>query len=389
MRTSLAAALVAGFLLTAAPALAVRAFVITGRGWGHGIGMSQYGAEGFAEHGWSYRRILAHYYPGTHLERTGNRTVRVLVAAGRRQVTIRSRKSYRITDAARRAWTVHPRAVTLTRSGRVRIRSKPRAIRFPVVFEPGASVLNVDGNAYRGRLRVLRDGRRLDVVNDVRLEFYVRGVVPWEMPDRWRLGALAAQAVAARSFALSELGSRGAFDLYPDTRDQMYGGVRAETPRTNRAVSRTARRVLVWNGAVARTYYSSTSGGRTQAVPGVPYLRSVSDPYDGISPHHRWGPLRYSRRQLGRLLHVPAPTAVHVARNVDGRARSVYVRWRGGGSSVSAGDFQRRLGLRSTWFWVGATAPSRPAAAARARAKDRTRGSATSHRRRKPRHRQA
>ena len=63
---------------------------------------------------------------------------------------------------------------------------------------------------------------------------YVRGVVPWEMPYRWDLDALAAQAVAARSFAVSEIGARGAFDLYPDTRDQMYGGVRAETPRTNR-----------------------------------------------------------------------------------------------------------------------------------------------------------
>ena len=389
MRTSLAAALVAGFLLAAAPALAVRGFVITGRGWGHGIGMSQYGAEGFAQHGWSYRRILAHYYPGTRLKRTGNRTVRVLVVAERRQVTIRSHKTYRITDAAGRAWTLHPREVTLTTRGRVQIRGKRRALRFPVVFEPGATVLSVNGNAYRGRLRVLRDGRRLDVVNDVRMEFYVRGVVPWEMPYRWHLGALAAQAVAARSFALAELGSRGTFDLYPDTRDQMYGGVRAETTRTNRAVASTARQVLVWNGAVARTYYSSTSGGRTQALPGVPYLRSVSDPYDRISPHHRWGPLRYSRRQLGRLLHLPAPTAVHVARNLDGRARSVYVRWRGGGSSVSASDFQRRLGLRSTWFWVGPVAPSRPAAEARARAKNRTRQSATSHRRRKPQHRQA
>src|SRR5437773_4430801 len=201
--------------------------------------MSQYGAEGFALHGWSYRRILAHYYRGTRLERTENRVVRVLVAAGRRQVTIRSRKPYRLKDASGRAWTLHPRETRLGTSGRVRVRGKRRALRFPVAFAPGASVLSVDGNAYRGRLRVIRDGRRLDVVNDVRLEFYVRGVVPWEMPYRWDLDALAAQAVAARSFALSELGSGGAFDLYPDTRDQMYGGVRAETPRTNRAVART------------------------------------------------------------------------------------------------------------------------------------------------------
>jgi len=203
VRTTLAAALVAGFFLAAAPALGVRGFVITGRGWGHGIGMSQYGAEGFALHGWSYRRILEHYYRGTRLERTENRVVRVLVAAGRRQVTIRSRRPYRLKDASGRAWTLHPRETRLGTSGRVRVRGKRRALRFPVAFAPGASVLSVDGNAYRGRLRVIRDGRRLDVVNDVRLEFYVRGVVPWEMPYRWDLDALAAQAVAARSFALS------------------------------------------------------------------------------------------------------------------------------------------------------------------------------------------
>src|SRR5262249_60098256 len=128
------------------------------------------------------------------------------VRSARRRARIRSPKPYRITDAAGHAWTVHPREVTITTNGRVRIRGKRHALRFPVVFEPGVTVLSVNGKAYRGSLRVVRDGRLLDVVNDVRMEFYVRGVVPWEMPYRWHLAALAAQAVAARSFALAELG---------------------------------------------------------------------------------------------------------------------------------------------------------------------------------------
>src|SRR5262249_9738300 len=165
---------------------------------------------------------------------------------------------------------------------------------------------------------------------------------------------------------------------------------RAETPRTNRAVSRTAREVLRFGGAVARTYYSSTSGGRTQGIPGVPYLRSVADPYDTISPHHRWGPLRYSGTRLGRLLHVPAPTAVHVARNGFGRATSVYLRWHGGGSKLDASAFEKRLGLFSTWFWVGKVGKvgaSHRAAAAPARATHRRRRSeaARPRQRRRPR----
>jgi len=385
VRTSLAAALAVTSLVSAAPASAASRFVVTGRGWGHGIGMSQYGAQGFALHGWGYRRILAHYYPGTRLAAIADRTIRVLVIQHRRRVVIASHRPYRLGDASGRAWTLRPRRLALGPHSRVRIRGKDVRLRLPLDVEPGASVLTVEGRAYRGSLRIVRDGRLLAVVNRVGLEFYVRGVVSWEMPYRWDGDALAAQAVAARSYAVSLIGSRSAFDVYPDTRDQMYGGVGAETPTTNRAVTRTVQRVLLWNGGVARTYYSSTSGGRTQGVPGVAYLRAVSDPYDRISPHHRWGPLHYSGHRLGRLLDLPAPTAMHVARNNDGRARSVYVRWQGGGSKLDADVFQARLGLRSTWFWVGRVQPTRPAGAARVRATGRTRRSATaSPRRQRP-----
>jgi SpoIID/LytB domain protein len=334
--------------------------------------MSQYGAQGYALHGWGYERILAHYYRGTHLSRITNRIVRVRVVAARRQVAISSRHAYRIRDAAGRAWTLHPRRLVLKSDGRVRIRGRHVRLRPPIAVEPGASVLAANGRAYRGTLRVLRTGRRLTVVNHVPLDLYVRGVVPWEMPHGWEPNALAAQAIASRSYAVSQLGSRATFDVHDDTRDQVYGGVVAETRTTNRAVARTARLIVTWNGAVARTYYSSTSGGRTSSLPGVPYLRSVPDPYDRISPHHRWGPIRYTGRRLGRLLNTPPPTGMHVARKPDGRARAVYVRWRKGGSWVSGDDFRSRLGLRSTWFAVTPLGSTRRAAGARARGSGRT-----------------
>src|SRR5256886_12532125 len=130
------------------------------------------------------------------------------------------------------------------------------------------------------------------------------------MPYRWRLAALEAQAVAARSYAIATLKPTARFDLYPDTRSQVYGGIAYETPRTDLAVHRTAGRVLTWNGHVATTFFFSTSGGRTAAIRDVwpraapaPYLRSVVDPYDAGSPHHAWGPLVLTTERVAALLH--------------------------------------------------------------------------------------
>src|SRR5258705_7021797 len=82
-----------------APAANARTFVVTGHGWGHGVGMSQWGAEGLAQHGWDYRRILSHYYAGTSLRRVQPSDVRVLIAEGRARVAISSRQPFRVVDA--------------------------------------------------------------------------------------------------------------------------------------------------------------------------------------------------------------------------------------------------------------------------------------------------
>jgi stage II sporulation protein D len=323
--------------------------------------MSQYGAEGFALHGWSHRQILRHYYPGTTIGHVPDRLVRVLVVEGHSRVAVTSRRPFRIVDASNRSWTLAARRLVLTPGPHVRVHGRRVALHLPLTVTPGAGVLTVDRKPYRGSLTVFRAGRALSVVNTLRLELYVRGVIGWEMPHRWQPEALAAQAVAARSYALSVLHPTQAFDLYSDTRDQEYGGIRAEYPSTDAAVAETAGEAVLWRGSVARTYYSSTSGGRTQALadalPGlspVPYLVSVSDPYDSLSPRHRWGPLRFSPARVARLLDVPRPTSLRVRRNDSGRVASVDVIWRGGDATVGGRDFQRHLDLPSTWFSVSA-----------------------------------
>ena len=89
------------------------------------------------------------------------------------------------------------------------------------------------------------------------------------MPDDWHPEALRAQAVVARSYALATLKPGKLFDLYADTRSQVYGGVRAEEDTTNRAIGSTAGRVLLWQDRVATTFYHSTSGGRTAPIADV------------------------------------------------------------------------------------------------------------------------
>jgi SpoIID/LytB domain protein len=191
-------------------------------------------------------------------------------------------------------------------------------------------------------------------MNSLALDDYVRGVVGGEMPHRWRIAALAAQAVASRSYALATLKPGRHFDLYSDTRSQVYGGIAYETPQTNEAVARTAGRVLTWNGRVASTYFFSTSGGRTADVRevwgghGMPYLRSVDDPYDVRSPHHVWGPIVIDGRKVAHTLKARLGD-VALVRTASGRAKTVEL----GGKRIDANRFRRAFGLQSTWFDVG------------------------------------
>ena len=327
-------------------------FLIDGRGWGHGVGMSQYGARGFAEDGWSHKRILAYYYRGTELRILPARPVRVLLAEGLPAVKISSSKPFRVVDARGKSRRLRPGAQNVVAARLSRLRS-------PLRFQPGGAPLLLDGNAYRGALILHRREGKLTVVNRLPLDRYLRGVVPWEMPDDWHPQALRAQAVVARSYALATLKPGTLFDLYADTRSQVYGGIRAEAAATNRAIGSTAGRVVSWNGRIATTFYHSTSGGRTvaneEAWPGatpVPYLVSVRDPYDSLSKLHRWGPFPWTPAMVGRKLGVGVVRDLVVTRGSSGRAVQVTIKGRSGVRTMAAQDFRRALELRSTWFAV-------------------------------------
>ena len=366
MRLRLGVALLVAAVVCAAAGTARggSALIVTGHGWGHGVGMSQWGAYGYARHGWKYRRILAHYYPGTKLSQVGDLRVRVLLAHGQASVTVGCATSMVVTDGRRltrklRAGTygVGPRLVLPVRRHHAGLSFGHLA-----VFDCPRAPLMFDGREYHGTLALRSQGGGVSAVNGLSLDTYLRGVVPSESPSHWPLPALEAQAVAARSYAVAELRPSSWYDLVPTTADQVYGGVTAERARSDHAVYATRGQVLTWNGRVARTYYSSSSGGRTEAVQDawpsaapIPYLRSVPDPYDTYSPHHDWGPYNFSSTRLAGALGLGSPIeSVQVQRDGSLRAESVVFHLASGAVvRRAAAAVARSLHLLSTWFSIG------------------------------------
>jgi stage II sporulation protein D len=372
MRRTLALAV----LLAAVAAAPARAdYVIEGRGWGHGVGMSQYGAYGYAlDEGRSFRFILGHYYTGTSVRRVASSRMRVLLrrttkpkvcgatlirdAAGRK-VKLRDTRVYRFAP-----WGAGGLQVFDTSNGRRRAR-----LRAPVRVTGGASVClrgtaenGVKSGSYRGALRLHRDRGATLVVNDLSLESYLQGVVAAEMPASWPAEALKAQAVVARSYALRGRRSGERFDVYADTRSQMYRGVAGEVLAATRAVRATRALAVTFGAEIAQTFFHSTSGGRTAANEegfgggvAIPYLRSVDDPYDSLSPFHAWTVRLDDRDAQRKLSSVRAGDLDGLevsATTPTGRVTTVDVIGADATVPVSGAEIRRLLELRSTWFTI-------------------------------------
>ena len=332
--------------------------MITGHGWGHGIGMSQWGADGYAQHGWSYTRILAHYYRGTSVARALSPTVHVLLVDGRRRVALRSDSPWRVVDGLGTKLDLPAGKLVVPASLVV----SGQTLISPLTFTPGSTPAQVGKKPYRGKLLVVSNGKTLQVVNALGLEAYVDGVVGSEVPSSWPPAALEAQAVAARSYALAELENvvtARSFDLYGDTRSQAYGGIDAESPPVTSAVDATSRQVVLYDGKVATTYFSSSSGGRTVSAAEatgkpVPYLVSVADPYDTLSPYHDWGPVLLDARKAAKALGVSGPLVdLQTTPGPSGHVATVTAVSPTAQLAIAGSTVRQDLGLRSSWFQVG------------------------------------
>jgi stage II sporulation protein D len=327
--------------------------------------MGQWGAQGYAEQGYTYDEILDAYYPGTALGQTETSSIRVLLTSGQKNLTISSKKAFTVTDGDGVEHTLPAGKTTFGTGLKLAVDGGPAtALSGPLTFAPvGGSPLTL-GRAYRGQILVDVSGKRLRAINALPLEQYLYGVVTAEMPSAWLPAALEAQAVAARSYALANRKTAGPFDVFADGRSQAYLGVAAESVAGRQAVDTTAGEVLLYGGNVADTLFSSSTGGWTQSAadafgpPGRPYLVSVKDPYDTISPYHNWGPVPVTAQTLASALGVTGHVVdATVKRNASKRVKTLKVSALSGGtehsSSITGSTTASALALRSTWFSVG------------------------------------
>lgn len=367
-------------LLLPISAGAATQFRVLGRGWGHGIGLSQYGAQGFAKQGYTAQQIVQYYYDGVSLGATpaDAATFDVLLVDGRSAVSLQIDKAGSRVQVGGAGWDLAAgdQLIARVESGKLNVYRRAPGASETLVAGAATSPVTVSGPAgalqtlfratnghygrhYRGSMQIHKVGSSISVVNQVPLEQYLYGVVPAEMPSSWHPEALKAQAIVARSYAVATRKPSGLFDAYADTRSQMYSGIEAEQASTNAAVDATAGAVAVHGGAPIPTFFYSTSGGRTAAIEDVwgsaprPYLKSKPDPYEA-SPYSSWK-MEYTQKELARKLGSSASGTlrrIDLETNASQRVRRVSVVGSRGTTTLSGTSLQYKLGLRSSWYRV-------------------------------------
>ena len=349
-----------------------------GIGNGHGVGMSQWGAYGRALDGQTAEEIVHAYYSDVAIERRdlSQQPLRVLISDDYRAPAVDG--SYAGSNGLRGQiwawggpWEIAGLSDPVEAGGRVELLSYPgeakylvqifnsqnvrvsqfdmyRWIRlrplsasttFQVWYKETNPVPGGNGSIYfdvfRGGMRIIvRPGGTLRTINEVDVEQYLRGVVPVEVVHDWPLEALRAQAMAARTFAVSRI-ARGGVDWDVDDTpfSQVYMGANAEEPETDLAVFTTAGQVITHDDTPINALYFSSFGARTENSEDVfsaaqPWLRSRPDvdsaglPYDALGPWTGWSTSEFAMSHLAQALAGRSNTDVGQLRSIDFSDRS-------------------------------------------------------------------
>jgi stage II sporulation protein D len=330
-----------------------------GRGWGHGVGMSQYGARGRALAGQTTAQILAHYYAGTTLGTKDPATkVRVLVLTGFPATSTKPAVVY----GRGGSWTIAGIATVFPKDAKLTLTPTSAGAATYTLTVTSAGGARLHSSKVSGSFAI-----RAGSGTVLQLDSKPSSFDPAEMPSGWPSEALKAQAIAARSYAVVHLHpTTGTYDVYDDTRSQVYHGVNGEVAATNSAIKATSGIVLKSGSAVANAMFHSTGGGATEnneyafvsATGGiiagpVSYLRGSSDrtpsgaSYDAAAPLATWKTGTYTWSQLSTILGSDSRTNVGSLsrldlsrRGVSGRLISVTVIGTTGSKRVSGDVFR-------------------------------------------------
>lgn len=352
----------------------------TTTGWGHGKGLSQYGARNRAEAGQSWQAIVRNYYPHTKLgSARGN--IRIQITADTsRDVVVRARSGLRVHSlGAKKTWRlpakVRGKKVTswriLPAGHRSKISYKTRSWHTWRIAK-GDAELTAGGQpivlatpagraTYRGALRSAStnsSGTKRTTVNVLPMDSYLRGVVPQEVPASWPAAAVRAQTVAARTYAAYERRDhrRSAYDLCDTSSCQVYGGYDEEHPLADAAVRATARKVVMYGGRPAFAQFTSSNGGWS-VDGGYPYLAAREDPFDrgsaGDPTSTTFSAAAIARNwpDLGDLVSIEV-TQRDGHGPYGGRATEVTVTGTGATVTATGAQLKTWLGLRETLFQI-------------------------------------
>ena len=210
---------------------------------------------------------------------------------------------------------------------------------------------------YAGELRVLLNDQKLQIINYLKLEKYLKSVVGSEMPKEFPLAALQAQAIAARTYALKLLGKNEVFDIHSTQASQVYLGLEAETAKINRAVRSTSSLALFYENKLIEAVFHSSSGGRTENSGQVwkyqlPYLRSVID-YDQNSTKYRWSKKISSSELDKRFADIGGLNGIQIKKKSNSD-RVLVIKLYGpkGTKNISGKNLRKNLKLLSNKFDV-------------------------------------
>lgn len=373
-------------------------FTFDGGGFGHGVGMSQYGALGRAQAGHGAADILAAYFPGSALEARTLGSIRVHLAdASSTDLVNPSGPIYMTDGVGTHPMTAAGQALRVSQSGGIvttqnlATEATATARGAKVWFSSsGAQTIAVSatGKSYRhGRLQTsVVSGKVRLVESDLPMEQYLYGLA--EVPTSWPIEALKAQAIAGRSYAAIRLAApkSGDFDIYSTTVDQVYSGTAVTdagpTGATwQAAVDQTAGLVLTHGGKVVQAYYSSSNGGHTERPDYVwssslPYLHAAPDPYDAVAanPNASWQ-RTYTAEELGAWIaaagygNVGVVTGFAVRNPIGASGRvdkaAITVTGTGGTATLTGNQLRSAINnrvpasrqLRSTLFTIAEAAP--------------------------------
>lgn len=356
---------------------------VWGHGYGHGVGMCQYGAYGMAKQGKNHEQILKYYFTGVTLKKylSADPTVKVLIIESSSNVILAGSPGISILNEKSGAYVLKDFSnkvkIELVKSGDTYLFKVSKfennqyvslgTFTGPLKITASSFLSYFEGSKkydYKGYFRCMVNTTKgtFLLINFVGLETYVYGIA--EMPSSWSIEALKAQAIAARTYAFSRIKSTNTYDLTDDQSSQVYVGLNKINDyygsQWKKACDETSKTLIYYGDRVASVYYHSTCGGHTENsedvwVTAYPENRGVVCSYCSFSPYYNWE-TTVSIDSIRKAFNDPSIVYAQVYSRIAGRRVDRVYLFKSNGQilNVSGSTFRSKLGLKSTWFYLSA-----------------------------------